>query len=170
MEIRNKVKESSLIQMDLASFKAKCEIISIDLSKQLWKGLVLKEKEFRSWIKEECWTAYKDKGVYIFCSTEAIIPTWAFMLVTSCLSDICELSVVGSKADLERALIAQNIAKLELQDFSEQRVIIKGCSDIADPAFAMSELVKKLQPVVKSIMYGEPCSTVPIFKRKRLNS
>ena len=101
MEIRNKVKESSLIQMDLASFKPKCEIISIDLSKQLWKGLVLKEKEFRSWIKEECWTAYKDKGVYIFCSTEAIIPTWAFMLVTSCLSDICELSVVGSKADLE---------------------------------------------------------------------
>jgi hypothetical protein len=92
------------------------------------------------------------------------------MLVTSCLSDICELSVVGSKADLERALIAQNIAKLELQDFSEQRVIIKGCSDIADPAFAMSELVKKLQPIVKSIMYGEPCSTVPIFKRKRLNS
>jgi hypothetical protein len=78
--------------------------------------------------------------------------------------------VVGSKADLERALIAQNIAKLELQDFSEQRVIIKGCSDIADPAFAMSELVKKLQPIVKSIMYGEPCSTVPIFKRKRLNS
>ena len=156
--------------MDLASFKHKCEIISIDLSKQLWKGLVLKEKEFRSWIKEECWTAYKDKGVYIFCSTEAIIPTWAFMLVTSCLSDICELSMVGSKADLERALIAQNIAKLELQDFSEQRVIIKGCSDIADPAFAMSELVKKLQPIVKSIMYGEPCSTVPIFKRKRLNS
>ena len=170
MEIRNKVKESSLIQMDLASFKPKCEIISIDLSTQLWKGLVLKETEFRSWIKEECWTAFKDKGVYIFCSTEAIIPTWAFMLVTSCLSDICELSVVGSKADLERALIAQNIAKLELQDFSEQRVIIKGCSDIADPAFAMSELVKKLQPVVKSIMYGEPCSTVPIFKRKRLNS
>jgi hypothetical protein len=170
MEIRNKVKESSLIQMDLTSFKPKCEMLSIDLSKQLWKGLVLKEKEFRSWIKEECWTAYKDKGVYIFCSTEAIIPTWAFMLVTSCLSDICELSVVGSKADLERALIAQNIAKLELQDFSEQRVIIKGCSDIADPAFAMSELVKKLQPIVKSIMYGEPCSTVPIFKRKRLNS
>ena len=170
MEIRNKVKESSLIQMDLASFKPKCEMLSIDLSKQLWKGLVLKEKEFRSWIKEECWTAYKDKGVYIFCSTEAIIPTWAFMLLTSCLSDICELSVVGSKADLERALIAKNIAKLELQDFSEQRVIIKGCSDIADPAFAMSELVKKLQPIVKSIMYGEPCSTVPIFKRKRLNS
>ena len=167
MEIRNKVKESSLIQMDLASFKPKCEMLSIDLSKQLWKGLVLKEKEFRTWIKDAHWSEFENKGVFIYCSTEAIIPTWAFMLVTSSLSGVCELSIVGTKEDLERTLIAQNIAQLALNDFKDERVIIKGCSDISDPAFAMSELVKKLQPVVKSIMYGEPCSTVPIFKRKK---
>ena len=109
MEIRNKVKESSLIQMDLASFKPNCEIISIDLSEQLWKGLVLKEKDFRSWIKDTDWTYYKDKAVFIYCSTEAIIPTWAFMLVTASLNDICSISLVGSEEDLQRILIVKNI-------------------------------------------------------------
>lgn len=167
MEIRNKVKESNLIQIDLASFKPNCEIISIDLSEQLWKGLVLKEKYFRSWIKDTDWTFYKDKAVFIYCSTKAIIPTWAFMLVTASLNDICSFSLVGSEEDLQRILIVKNIEKLALNDFTDERVVIKGCADIPEPAFAMSELVKKLQPVVKSIMYGEPCSTVPIYKRKK---
>ena len=167
MEIRNKVKERKIVQMDLADYKPSCAIVPIDLSEQLWKGLVLKEKDFRTWIKETDWSSFEGKGAYIYCSTDAIIPTWAFMLVSSQLTEICEAVVVGSEKQLRRVLILNNIHKLDLDELKDQRVIIKGCSDISEPEFAMSELVCFLQPVVKSIMYGEPCSTVPIFKRKK---
>ena len=167
MEIRNRVKESKIVQMDLADYKPSCAIVPIDLSEQLWKGLVLKEKDFRTWIKETDWSSFKGKGAYIYCSTNAIVPTWAFMLVSSQLTEICEAVVVGSEKQLRRVLILNNIHKLDLDELKDQRVIIKGCSDISEPEFAMSELVCFLQPVVKSIMYGEPCSTVPIFKRKK---
>ena len=168
MELRNKVKESSLIQMDLANFKAMIPVIPIDLSSQLWKGLVLKEKDFRIWIKENDWLSYKNKGVYIFCSTEAIIPTWAYMLVTSQLIGIADTFVIGDELALQKSMILKNIHSSNLEEFKDERVIIKGCSDIQEPEFAMSELLAFLQPHVKSIMYGEPCSTVPIFKRKKL--
>ena len=167
MEIRNKVKERKIVQMDLADYKPSCAIVPIDLSEQLWKGLVLKEKDFRTWIKETDWSSFGGKGAYIYCSTDAIVPTWAFMLVSSQLTEICEAVVVGTEKQLRRVLILNNIHKLDLDELKDQRVIIKGCSDISEPAFAMSELVCFLQPVVKSIMYGEPCSTVPIFKRKK---
>tara|TARA_B110000459_G_scaffold55417_1_gene62219 strand:- start:3823 stop:4329 length:507 start_codon:yes stop_codon:yes gene_type:complete len=168
MEIRNKVKESSLIQMDLADFKPTVQMMPIDLASQLWKGLVLKEKDFRIWIKENNWFSYKGKGVYVFCSTEAIVPTWAFMLVTSQLIGVANTVVIGNELALQKSMILHNIHRLNLEEFKDERVIIKGCSDIQEPEYAMSELVAFLQPHVKSIMYGEPCSTVPIFKRKKL--
>ena len=167
MEIRNKVKERKIVQMDLADFKPSCPIIGIDLSEQLWKGLVLKEKVFRGWIKENDWTYYKGKGVFIYCSTDAIVPTWAYMLVASELLDLAKEVVIGTELQLMRILISKSIHDVDLAEFKDQRIIIKGCADISEPAFAMSELVKVLQPVAKAIMYGEPCSTVPIFKRKK---
>ena len=163
--IRNKVKESSLVQLDLAAFKPKQALIGIDLSEQLWQGLVLKEKDFRNWIKNHNWTQYEGKAVYIFCSTEAIIPTWAFMLVSSALQKENIYSQVGAELELAKALIQEEICSIALEEIQDQRVIIKGCADIPDPAFAMSYLVRFLQPHVKSIMYGEPCSTVPIYKK-----
>ena len=163
--IRNKVKESSLVQLDLAAFKPKQALVGIDLSEQLWQGLVLKEKDFRTWIKNHNWTQYKGKAVYIFCSTEAIIPTWAFMLVSSALQKENIYSQVGTELELAKALIQEEICSISLEEIQDQRVIIKGCADIPDPAFAMSYLVRFLQPHVKSIMYGEPCSTVPIYKK-----
>ena len=109
MEIRNRVKERNIVQMDLADYKPSCVIVPIDLSEQLWKGLVLKEKDFRSWIKETDWSAFEGKGVYIYCSTDAIVPTWAFMLVSSQLTEICEAVVVGSEKQLRRVLILSKI-------------------------------------------------------------
>ncbi len=165
-EIKNKVKESSLIQMDLAHFKPKENIVGLDLADQLWQGLVLKEKDFRTWIKSEDWNSYENLAVYIHCSADAIVPTWAYMLIAAALAPYTSKVVVGSKLDLEKSLIEENIEKLDLVGFQDGKVIVKGCSDITCPEFAMVKLVQKLQPVVQSIMYGEPCSTVPIYKRK----
>ena len=164
-EIRNKVKESGLVQLDLATYKPKLALIGLDLSEQLWQGFVLKEKDFRDWIKNHNWAQYAGKAVYIHCSTDAIIPTWAFMLVSSALQKENVYSQVGSELELAKALISEEICSIDAAALQDQRVIIKGCSDIQDPAFAMSYLVRFLQPHVKSIMYGEPCSTVPIFKK-----
>ncbi len=164
-EIRNKVKESGLVQLDLADYKPTVQLVGIDLAAQLWQGLVLKEKEFRDWIKTHNWTQYQGKAVFIFCSTDAIIPTWAFMLVTSALEKENVYSQVGSEIELAKALIQEAICSIDIDEIKDQRVIIKGCADIPDPAFAMSYLVRLLQPNVKSIMYGETCSTVPIYKK-----
>ena len=168
MEIKNKVKESGIIQLDLADFKPKNELVGIDLSERLYQGLILKEKDFRLWLKENNWQQYEEKAVFIYCSAEAIIPTWAYMLVISKLMPYTKQVLVGARIDLEKKMIQDNIVSMDLSTMTDQRVIIKGCSDIASPEFAMSELVRVLQPVVKSIMYGEPCSTVPIFKKKKL--
>lgn len=163
--IKNKVKESGLIQLDLADYKPKMALVGLDLAPQLWQGLVLKEKDFRAWIKEHNWTQYQGKAVFIYCSSDAIIPTWAFMLVSSALQKENVYSQVGSELELAKALIQEEICSIDLEQMQDQRIIIKGCADIQDPAFAMSYLVRLLQPHVKSLMYGEPCSTVPIFKR-----
>lgn len=166
-EIRNKVKESGLISMDLADFKPDQSLIKeIDIANQLWNGLVLKEKDFREYISTSDWGIYQNKYVYIHCSVDAIIPTWAFMLVTSKLIGVAKISIVGSKNELEKHIISESISNIPLEDYLNGRVIIKGCSDISSPEYAMSVLVQRLQPVVKSIMYGEPCSTVPVFKQK----
>lgn len=165
-EIINRVKDSGLIQMDLADYKPRIEIVGIDIADQLWQGLILKEKDFREWIKVNNWEHYSGKAVYIHCSADAIIPTWAYMLVSTRLKGIAQDFIVGSKLDLEKQLIKQEIEKIDVNVYADGKIIIKGCSDIASPEYAMTELIKRIQPLAKSIMYGEPCSTVPIYKRK----
>jgi len=166
-EIRNKVKKSGLKSMDLAIFKPdKSQIIGIDIADQLWERLILKEKMFREYIDSNDWSQFDGKYVHVFCSVDAIVPTWAYMLVSSKLVDIAKMVIVGNQISLEKQLIANKIEALDLSEFKDGRIIIKGCADIVEPEFAMSQLIQKLQPVAKSIMYGEPCSTVPIFKRK----
>jgi len=165
-EIRNKVAESGLIQLDLGVFNPKVTIHTIDLAEQLWQGLVIKEKDFREWIKLHNWSQYSAGYAIITCSADAIIPTWAYMLVSVELTRVNCNHLVGSQIDLERELIRQKIEQFNFDSLQDQRVIIKGCSDIADPAYAMTELIKRIQADVKSIMYGEPCSTVPVYKRR----
>jgi hypothetical protein len=164
--IVNKVEESGLVQLDLETFKPHQEIEEIDLKDQLWQGLVLKEKDFREWIKTHKWDSYTNKAVYIHCSADAIVPTWAFALVGLQLEGIANQSLIGSKIDLLKKLISDNINNLDIKQYQDARVIIKGCSDIESPEYAMTILVQRLKKVAKSIMYGEPCSTVPLFKRK----
>ncbi|HLV41372.1 MAG TPA: DUF2480 family protein [Brumimicrobium sp.] len=166
-EIVNKIQQSGLIQLDLAEYKPKETIETIDLKENLWQGLALKEKDFREFVKTNEWTKYDGKVVGVFCSTDAIVPTWAYMLVISRLQDEGVTAFVGDKEEVEKQLILSNISAIDLEKYNDGRLIIKGCSDVAHPAFAMSELVKRLQPVAKSIMYGEPCSTVPVYKRKK---
>ena len=165
-EIVNRVKESGLISIDLATYKPKVEIVAIDVADVLWQRLVLKEKDFRDWIKNHDWSIYTSKAVYVFCSEDAIVPTWAYMLIGSQLEEVTPDYIIGSKLDLQKRLIQKRIEREPLDEYKDGRIIIKGCADISSPEFAMSELVRHLQPVAKSIMYGEPCSTVPVFKRK----
>lgn len=167
MEIKNKIKESGIIQLDLNDFRSNKTLMGIDLSERLHKGLILKEKDFRIWLKEHDWKQYANHAVFVYCSVDAIIPTWAYMLITSKVLEYTEHVIVGKQSDLEKNLIKENIDSLDLSLFQDQRVIIKGCSEITSPEHAMSVLVVLLQPVVKSIMYGEPCSTVPVFKKKK---
>lgn len=162
----NKVKESGLITLDLANFKPKETLVGLDIADQLWQGLVLKEKDFRAWIKSHDWSSYEGQAVYIYCSADAIVPTWAYMLITSSLTNAGIPSIVGDSESLYKMLIRKNIEALDLKEYVDGRVIIKGCSDITAPEYAMTEMISVLQPVVKSIMYGEPCSTVPVFKRR----
>ena len=166
-EIKNKIKDSGLIQLDLADFKPRSILLGLDLAAHLWQGLVLKEKDFRFWIKNADWESYQGKSVYIYCSADAIIPTWAFMLVSAALHPYAVCICVGSKIDLEKQLIAENIGKINAAKFKNAKVIVKGCSDISNPEFALVTLLNHLQPYVDSLMYGEPCSTVPVYKKAK---
>jgi hypothetical protein len=164
-EIVNKVKNSGLIQKDLAEYKPRMPFYEIDLSEQLWQGLILKEKDFRQWLKDNDWAKYDGGAVWIHCSSDAILPAWAFMLVVSKLTERSIDSIVGTKEDLEKMLIKRAIEKENLDNYQDAMMSVKGCSDIHSIEFAMSEFVSHFQKAAKSIMFGEPCSTVPVYKR-----
>lgn len=166
-EIVNKVAASGLVQKDLAEYKPRMPFFEIDLSEQLWQGLILKEKDFRLWIKENDWSKFDNGAVYVHCSTDAIIPAWAYMLVISKLTERSIPCVVGNKTDLEKMLIKKAIEKEDLATYQDAMLIVKGCSDIQSIEFAMSEFVAHFQKAAKSIMFGEPCSTVPVYKRSK---
>lgn len=165
-EIVNKVKNSKLIQLDLADFKPHEEIIEYDLADNLWEGLILKEKDFRAFVKSHDWDQYQDKAVGVICSADAIVPTWAFMLIVAELQSAGVTALVGNATDVAKALIQENIKQYKTDSKEKGLFIIKGCSDIPAPAFAMAELTKHLMPFARSIMYGEPCSTVPVYKER----
>ncbi len=167
-EIVNKVAGSGLIQVDLLDYLPKnSDIIPFDFAPFLWEGLVLREKEFRANLKEHNWSVYENKVVYLFCSTDAILPSWAFLLVNSYLSPIARLTVAGNQNDAKQAALIQTINELDLNQFTDGKLIVKGCSELPDSPNAMITFFSRVQTVCSSIMFGEPCSTVPIFKRKK---
>lgn len=164
--IVNKVSESGIISIDLEEFFPKNEMMEFNLKDYLFKGLILKEQEFRTALKETDWTKYKDKNVAVFCSADAIVPYWAFMLVGSYLQPFADYFIFGDKKMLEAGLFQQSLSKINPENYRNERVVIKGCGEKEIPVAAYVEITRLLRPVVKSIMYGEPCSTVPIYKRK----
>ena len=165
--IKNKVAESGIITVNLEDFFPAEEIVLFDIKDYLFMGMILKEKDFREWIKLEDWSKFTDKYVNIHCSADAIVPTWAFMLVASSLNGIAKKAIFGNRLDLEKQIIQENIEQINLEELKEKRVIVKGCSDIPSPEFAMITLLNHIQPHILSLMYGEPCSTVPIYKRPK---
>lgn len=164
--IQNKVANSGLVSLDLEKFYPKGERIVYDIKDNLFHGLMLKEKDFRAFVKEHDWSQYQDKFVAITCSTDAIVPTWAYMLLANRLQPFAKDMIFGDLEDLETKLFLDAIAKIPLQDYEDERVVVKGCGDLPIPTSAYVSLTQKLSPVVKSLMFGEPCSTVPIYKRK----
>jgi uncharacterized protein DUF2480 len=165
-EIVNKVAQSQLVTIDLETYYPAEEIAVFDLKPHLFMELILKEKEFRAALQNNDWSVYQNKIVAVTCSADAIIPMWAYMLVTSYLQPVAKEVVYGDENAVKQQLFLQRIEAINVEEFIDKRIVIKGCGDIPIGEFAYLAITKKLVPVVKSLMYGEPCSTVPIFKRK----
>lgn len=164
--IVNKIAVSGIITIDPVDFLPKEEILVFDLKPFLFRELILKEKDFREALKNQDWEQYRDKTVAVTCSADAIIPMWAFMLVTSYLVSVASDILFGDNEEAIRQLAIKSVDKLNPEEFRDQRLVLKGCGDRAVPADVYIALMKKLKPVVKSVMFGEPCSTVPVYKKK----
>ncbi|MEP2059501.1 MAG: DUF2480 family protein [Maribacter litoralis] len=165
-EIINKVAQSKLITFNLEDYYPKGERMVLDITDWLYEGFILKEKEFRAFVEEHDWSQYKDAYVAMHCSTDAIIPGWAYLLLSVKLSGIAKKAVQGSLVDLETSIYQSIIENIDVSEYQDKLIIIKGCSKKPVPANAYLFLAERLKPVAKSIMYGEACSSVPLYKRK----
>ena len=166
-EIINKVAESGLVTIDLEKYLPQKEEIAVfDLKDFLFMGMILKEKDFREALKQYDWEKYRNRNVAITCSADAIIPVWAYMLVTSYLQPVAKETLVGTEAEVYKTIFLRNISSINTAEFSDKRIVLKGCGETPIDDFAYAEATRKLLPVAKSIMYGEPCSTVPVYKKK----
>lgn len=163
----NRVAQSSLIVLNLGDKFPGEDIVEFDLADYLFKGFVLKEKDFREALTNYNWSDLEGKNLAVYCSTDAILPLWSFMLVTTYAQPYVKELFQGTKEDFLKHYYQKVVEGMDAKAYEDQRVIIKGCSDKPVPAFAYNELAKKLRPVVKSLMFGEPCSTVPLYKKKR---
>lgn len=165
--ILNRVAQSGLITIDLEELYVEGERTVLDIAPVLFQGMVLREKDFRQWAKEHPWENYAGKLVAIICSEDAIVPTWAYMLIATKLQPYARMFVFGSLDELEAILFQKQLAKLKPEDYQDAKLVIKGCSKKAVPVSAYVEVSRLLAPYASSIMYGEPCSTVPIFKKPK---
>lgn len=166
-EITNRVANSGLITLDLGEMYPEGDRVLLDIKDQLFQGLILREKDFREFITTHDWSQYKNKFVAITCTADAIIPDWAWMLLASALQSFAKKIVFGDLEKLETVLFTEVLSAFDPEQYRDARVVIKGCGDKPVPKTAYIELTRVLQPVVKSIMYGEPCSTVPVYKRPK---
>lgn len=162
----NKVAASGLITLNLEDYYDKGERVVYDIKENLFHGLMLRERDFREFVKTHDWSIYSGKNVAVTCSADAIVPTWAYMLLANKMRPYANELVFGTPDTLEAVLFTKALSRIDLEAFKNERVVIKGCADIEVPVSAYVEITNLLTPVVKSLMYGEPCSTVPIYKRK----
>lgn len=162
----NKVAQSGLLTLDLAELYPEAKILGFDLKPFLFMEMILKEKDFREQLKAHDWSVYAGAHVAVHCSADAIIPVWAYMLVATYLQPVALSVRMGLPDELRKTLLLHAIDKLPIESYADQRIVVKGCGDIAVGEDAYLAITAKLAPVAKSIMYGEPCSTVPIYKRK----
>lgn len=163
----NKVAQSGLLTIDLEDWYDPTERVVFDLKEWLFEGLILREKDFREGLKQHDFSRYQNKLVSLLCSADAIVPTWAFMLAASCLEPVARRVVFGTPDRLDEILYAEKIAALDPEVYRGQRIVIKGCSKVPVPVSAYTALTTFLRPIARSIHYGEPCSTVPVYKRPK---
>lgn len=166
-EIVNRVATSGIISFDLEELFHPGERVLYDLKDNLYMGMILREKDFREFLKTNDWSQYKDKNVAIICSEDAIVPTWAYMLLTIHLQPFANTVVFGDLNALESKLFSDAIAKINPEDFRGSKVVVKGCSKLPVPISAYVEITNLLKPVAQSLMFGEPCSTVPLYKKPK---
>lgn len=164
-KIVNRVAKSSLITFNLEDYYHLGERVIYDIRQNLFQDLILKEKDFRDFVKAHNWQEYDGKNVAITCTADAVIPTWAYMLLVTAIEPFANMVIYGNLEVLESALFQQALNSINLEQFKDQRVVIKGCSNVEVPVSSYVEIARLLQPIAKSIMYGEPCSTVPIYKK-----
>lgn len=164
--IINKVAQSSLVTLDLEKFYPEEELVTFDLKDYLFMEMILKEKEYREALKNIDWNIYQNKIVALTCSADAIIPLWAYMLAVTYLQPFAQDVIFGNQQEVLNILFLNKIEKIDANEFRDKRVLIKGCGEKTIPETAFVAITKALLPVAKSIMYGEACSTVPVFKRK----
>jgi hypothetical protein len=165
-EIINKVASSGIITIDLEDYYPKEEIVAFDIKPYLFRELILKEKDFREALQKTDWIKYENKIVAIGCSVDTIIPAWAYMLIATYLQPLAKNIIIGDEKEAIKQNILKRINEININDYSEKRLIIKGCGDVFIDSAAYMEITKKLLPVAKSIMYGEACSNVPVYKKK----
>ena len=163
--IINKVAESGLVSIDPEHYYPKGEVAVFDMKDHLFMEMILKEKDFREALKNLDWEKYRDKNIALTCTADAIIPVWAYMLVAAYLQPIAKDIVMGDEKELHKILFLKNLSKIDTNEFADKRIVIKGCGETPIEDFVYMEITKLLRPVAKSIMYGEPCSTVPVFKK-----
>ncbi|WP_425390155.1 DUF2480 family protein [Ekhidna sp.] len=167
-EIVNRVAKSPLVSIDLEEFLHKGEYTVFDVKDTLYEGIILREKDFRNFLKENDWSEYQGKNVGLICTADAIVPTWAYMLLVTKIKEFANVVTFGNEEAIEKALIDQAIENcLAANELSDKKVVIKGCGNVKNIEYAYTQITAKLFPIVSSLMYGEPCSTVPIFKRKK---
>jgi hypothetical protein len=164
-DIVNRVTASQIISINLEEVYPQEDRVTFDLKPFLWQELILKEKDFRLSLKHTDWEVYRDKWVAIHCSADAIVPTWAFMLVCTYLDPVAKGYSIGDMNTLEVMICESVISKFDNESFRDRPVVIKGCSKFPIPLFAYGRMISLLQPIAKSLMFGEPCSTVPLFKK-----
>jgi len=167
-ELINKVAQSALVTLNLEELIHPGERVVYDIKENLFMGLILKEKDFRAFVKENDWSVYAGKNVAIINSADAIVPTWAYMLLATKLQPYANRYVFGDLEALEQALFQEAISKINPEEYQEAKVVVKGCGQIPVPTYAYVEIMNLLLPVVSSIMYGEPCSTVPLYKKSKV--
>jgi hypothetical protein len=166
-EIINRVAASSLKVFDLEEYYVPGERVLLDIKDQLYEGIILKEKTFRDFIRSHNWSQYKNKFVAITCSEDAIVPTWAYMLMTTALEPFARTVIFGSLEDLETKIFYDTLSRVDWHQYRDAKVVIKGCSKVPVPTAAYVEATRLIRPFAASIMFGEPCSTVPVFKKSR---
>lgn len=166
-EIVNRVEQSGIVTLDLEQLIPEQKVVELDIKDQLFQGFVLREKEFRAWVKENDWSEYKAAAVAVYCSTDAIVPTWAYMLIATALRDVTDSVFFCEPNQISALLAERSLSAVVASEYEDKRVVIKGCGDREISNHAYVILTSKLLLYAKTIMFGEPCSTVPVYKKRK---